>query len=281
MPTQPTRAPSAGPSTNSPRRLRPKFVPLATLVVTPACPLGMSNIEIITIGSSTTSFIPVSRRSAIRGASVSAFDRSTVRRRTGSVEARAAPTIAAAGPDKPSRSHALRAVIVAGTSVPGPSSRQSMRRRGRSCFVSSVTASLKRSSASPSIASEWSAGEWNPTSAMPNPHGPMAAPRRRKIATNGKPLRSITPESRDAMTMTMPISATDVTKLSNFRSYRRWSVLDKHIVRITVQPALTGLPRRDHRMTGCTRVFRGVLVRRIVAAPRPAALLASSQMHPG
>jgi hypothetical protein len=50
---------------------------------------------------------------------------------------------------------------------------------------------------------------------MPNPQGPIAAPRRRKTGVRGKPLRSITPERRDATTMTTPISATEVTKLSN------------------------------------------------------------------
>src|SRR6476620_2442128 len=109
---------------------------------------------------------------------------------------------------------------------------------------------------------------------MANPHGPIAAPIRRKIATSGKPLRSIAPESRDATTMT--ISATEVTQFSNYPR----SVFRKYVIRITVHPALTNLPRRYHRVTGCARVLRGVLVRRIVAASSAAALLTRSQMHP-
>jgi hypothetical protein len=65
----------------------------------------------------------------------------------------------------------------------------------------------------------------------------MEAPMMRKIATNGKPLRSITPDSRDATTMTIPISATEVTKLSNYTP----SVFRKRVVRIAVQPSLTDL----------------------------------------
>ena len=79
------------------------------------------------------------------------------------------------------------------------------------------------------------------------------------------------------MTMTMPISATEVTKFSNYLR----SVFRKYVIRITVHPALTDFARRYHRVTGRARVFRSVLVRRIVAAPCPTALLAGSQMHPG
>jgi hypothetical protein len=211
----------------------------------------------ITIGSRTTSFIPVSRRRASRGASGSAFERNTVRSRTGSVEASAAPSIAAAGADSPSSIHAVKAVIVAGTRVPGPMSRHSIRLRARSCLVSRVTASLKRSSARPSIARAWSAGEWNPTSAIPNPHGPIATPIRRKIATRGKPLRSIAPDISDATTMTIPISATEVTKVSNYPC----SVFGKSVIRVAVKPPLSRLSRGDYRMTARTRVLRGVLVR--------------------
>src|SRR5262245_48509316 len=58
------------------------------------------------------------------------------------------------------------------------------------------------------------------------------------------------------------------------------SVLGERVVGKAVKPALSRLGRGDHAMTARVRVLRGVLVGRIVAASRPAAGLAGSQVHP-
>jgi len=58
------------------------------------------------------------------------------------------------------------------------------------------------------------------------------------------------------------------------------SVLDEGIVRVAVEPALTGLGRGDHGMAAGARVGAGVPVRRIITAQRDAAILAGAKMHP-
>src|SRR5882672_4982433 len=58
------------------------------------------------------------------------------------------------------------------------------------------------------------------------------------------------------------------------------SVFDKRLVRIAIEPALAGLPRRDHRMRALPGVLAGVLVRRGVAAKRHAARLTGAKVHP-
>lgn len=58
------------------------------------------------------------------------------------------------------------------------------------------------------------------------------------------------------------------------------SVFSERVVRIAVQPSFPVFAGRDHRMSGGTRVLAGVLVRRAVAATRPAALLTGAQMNP-
>src|SRR4029078_7100544 len=61
----------------------------------------------------------------------------------------------------------------------------------------------------------------------------------------------------------------------------RASIFHERLVRIAIQPALTRLGRSEHGLTGRWRVFGRMTVRRVVAAPRPAALLARAQMDPG
>lgn len=58
------------------------------------------------------------------------------------------------------------------------------------------------------------------------------------------------------------------------------SIFRESIVRITIQPLLAWLGRRDHRMAAHTCVVAGVLIKRVVATQRPAALLTCPQMHP-
>ena len=57
-------------------------------------------------------------------------------------------------------------------------------------------------------------------------------------------------------------------------------IFRKRVVRITVQPALARLRRRDDGMSGRVRVFSGVPIWRAVAAERDAAFLAGPEMHP-
>src|SRR5262245_13204790 len=58
------------------------------------------------------------------------------------------------------------------------------------------------------------------------------------------------------------------------------SKLRKRIVSEAVQPALTRLCRRDHRMLDLARVRARVVLRRRVAAERHAAGLAGAEVHP-
>ena len=55
-------------------------------------------------------------------------------------------------------------------------------------------------------------GESSESSTRPRPAGPSSAPSRRKIATWGSPIRSTAPDSSEATMMTMPISASAATK---------------------------------------------------------------------
>ena len=75
----------------SPTRLRPSSWPVNGT----AC--RNASVAMATIGSSTASFIPLSSRSATRAVGGSSGTRSTLRSNTGSVDASAAPRIAAAG----------------------------------------------------------------------------------------------------------------------------------------------------------------------------------------
>ena len=58
------------------------------------------------------------------------------------------------------------------------------------------------------------------------------------------------------------------------------SIFQKRVVRIAVQPALSGLRGCYDRMRGGVRVFASVPIRRTVAAERHATCLAGSQVHP-
>jgi hypothetical protein len=150
MPNHPTSAPRAGPRMKRLTMLRATSPPGpgAVFVEPPS-----ARMERTTTGRRTTSFIPVSIRRAIRGTFGNPRNLRTLRRRTGSVDASAAPSIAAAGHDTESRNRADSAISAAGTIVPGPSSRQSSGLRSRTSVASIVTASLKRTIASASIAS--------------------------------------------------------------------------------------------------------------------------------
>src|SRR2546428_12388630 len=57
-------------------------------------------------------------------------------------------------------------------------------------------------------------------------------------------------------------------------------MLCERVSRIAVQPVLTRLRRRDHRMAARPRVLARVPVGRVIATPRGAALLAGAQVHP-
>src|SRR5205814_8944484 len=61
---------------------------------------------------------------------------------------------------------------------------------------------------------------------------------------------------------------------------RRTSILAERVVRIAVQPPLSGLGRRDHRMPARARMLGGVAVRRVVTTQGGAALLAGPQVNP-
>jgi hypothetical protein len=58
------------------------------------------------------------------------------------------------------------------------------------------------------------------------------------------------------------------------------SIFGESVVAVAVQPAFTGLSRRDDRMTGGTGVLCGMPIRRTVATKGDAALLAGSKVDP-
>jgi hypothetical protein len=58
-------------------------------------------------------------------------------------------------------------------------------------------------------------------------------------------------------------------------------ILGEGIIRITIQPALTGLRGCDHRMPARVGVFARMLVRRAIAAECDSTSLAGPQMNPG
>src|SRR5262245_42582068 len=96
--------------------------------------------------------------------------------------------------------------------VPGPTARSASEECSRTSRRWRESASVKRISASESVAITRSACESSSTSSTPTPAGPSATPRARKIATWGIPLRSTTPERRAAITITAPITASAVTR---------------------------------------------------------------------
>jgi hypothetical protein len=63
-------------------------------------------------------------------------------------------------------------------------------------------------------------------------------------------------------------------------SGRRTSISPKGVIRIAVEPAFTGLPGGDDRVSAGVRVLGRVAIRRTVAAESHSARLARSQMDP-
>ena len=131
------------------------------------------------------SFMPVSIRSAIRVLSGSERDRSALRSNTGSVEASAAPRMAAAGPERPGGTPRRRRCSTAGTNVPGPMRIRTRRRLDRISARLRVTASVNSTSASARVASARSSGDSNRMSTSPRPRGPSRTPMPRNAATSG------------------------------------------------------------------------------------------------
>jgi hypothetical protein len=96
---------------------------------------------------------------------------------------------------------------MAGISDPGPSTSSARRKFRRTSLRSIEIASLNSTSTRASVAIAWSAGECSSRSKTPIPNGPSAAPRSRKMATCGTPVRSTTPDSSEATRMTIPMRA--------------------------------------------------------------------------
>ena len=177
-----------------------------------APPAPKARLASTTTGRRITSLLPLSSRRARRAGGGSAGLRTRVRRRTGSVEASAAPRIAAPAGGRPSRSQAARAMSAAGRIVPGPRMSSASRRCSRTSPMSTEMASLNSTSTRASVARTSSDSDSSENSTTPRPAGPSMAPRRRKIATWGTPDRSTAPDSSEAAMMTTPMSASAATK---------------------------------------------------------------------
>ena len=208
MATQPTKTPSMGPSRKSPTARLPYSQAGAGPVARRA------SMQSTTIGSRMTSFIPLSSRSASLAVGGRAGFRRNERSSTGSVEASAAPRMAAAAGWRPRRAQAAKAMIAAGSRVPGPRISAARRCCCLTSAMSTPMASLKSTRTRPRVAMTCSEGESSPSSIRPSPAGPRPAPRRRKIATWGRPVRSIAPERSELTMMTMPTRASSSVKLS-------------------------------------------------------------------
>ena len=167
-----------------------------------------------TIGNNTTSFKPLSRRKACRAAGGISSRRSSPRNRTGSVDARAAPSRAAAPGERPSNHQLKTAMRAAESRVPGPKTSTAKVLARRTSARLSEIASVKSTRTRLKVATMCRIGEASVKSSIPNPAGPRAAPMSRKTATWGKPVRSITPERSAAIIMTMPTKARVVTSTS-------------------------------------------------------------------
>ena len=98
--------------------------------------------------------------------------------------------------------------------VPGPNNRNANAPRLRTSAMFNETASVKSTKVRLRIAATRNAPESKPMFKTPRPAGPNAAPKARKTATCGSPLRSISPDSRAEMTMTTPMTASAPTKVS-------------------------------------------------------------------
>jgi hypothetical protein len=70
------------------------------------------------------------------------------------------------------------------------------------------------------------------------------------------------------------------TRRAQRAEINRRSIFGKGVIRIAIQPTLARLCRRDDGMSAGIGVFRGVAVRRAVAAEGCPTCLACPQMHP-
>ncbi len=109
---------------------------------------------------------------------------------------------------------AASAVSAAHRIVPGPSIRKARPAFRFTSLISSVTASVKRTSVRLRVATTLNAGESSVILKRPSPNGPSAAPIKRKTATDGNPLLSMRPERSAETIMTMPIIARAAIKFS-------------------------------------------------------------------
>ena len=162
------------------------------------------------------SLSPLSSASTWRASpGISGAPRSSPRIMTGSVEARAAPRIAANVGVRPSNVHAATAMTLAVRSVPGPRTRRIRFRLRRTSAKLTPTASVKSTSTRPSVAMVRRICDCSSKCTSPSPSGPRMRPKRRKRATCGNRVRSTRPESNAATRMTTPISARVVVSMKS------------------------------------------------------------------
>src|SRR5581483_8818920 len=205
MASSPAAMPAPGPSRKSSSPRRAAATPKRS-------PRVKSAMAIRMIGSSTMSFKPLSRRSARRTVSGSPGRLNRPRSITGSVDASAAPIIAAAAGEKSRISHAARAMSAAESKVPGPTTRNASSRWRRISAMLRLTASVKSTSARLMVATTLRIGASRETSSSCRPAGPSMAPRARKTPTCGISLRSMKPDKSAATMMTAPTSASVMMK---------------------------------------------------------------------
>jgi hypothetical protein len=191
--------PASGPSRNT----LPPTLPISAMRWEP-WPEASNDIPTSTIGSTTTSLSPLSMRSAVRAAGGMPRWRSSPRTMTGSVEASAAPRMAAADHESPSSHRAARVSAMTVRSVPGPRTTRASLRCRRTSARSTDTASVKRTRTRLSVATSARIGESGLKSRSPRPWGPSRVPTPRNSATSGRPTRSKIPESDAAVRMTRP-----------------------------------------------------------------------------
>src|SRR5262245_80567 len=198
--------PAPGPNRKNSRPRRAHSVPLGE------ARSNMNGIATKMIGNKTASFRPLSSRSANRTGSARPGRRMSPRNMIGSVEASAAPKIAAAAGARPRSNQAMPATIAAVRSVPGPKTKKARRPLRRTSARLRLTASVNRTKTKLNVATTATIGDCKVTLSNPSPAGPSAAPSARKTATCGRSLRSMRPERSAAMIMTRPTRAKVTTK---------------------------------------------------------------------
>ncbi len=157
-------------------------------------PGATRDAAIRTMGRRTTSFRPLSRRRAWRTPSLRFGSPDESAEQDRSVEARAAPRMAATGGENPSRPRPRGPTSAGRQQGAGADDQEGEESAAPTSARSRESESVKRTRARLRVATTRRTGESMPTLSRPRPDGPIRAPRRRKTAVWGEAAAPMRPK---------------------------------------------------------------------------------------